>query len=74
MSDILDDVANNRVANVRALAARVVKLAEGLSVRELLDALALAAGSLIRAVYRGPGIEIATKSFIEALIRAVQKG
>lgn len=74
MSDILDDVANNRVANVRTIASRVAAFGAGYSVREFLDALALAAGKLIKACYRGPGVEIAVRHFVETLVIAVQKG
>lgn len=74
MSDILDDALNNRVVNVRTIAARVAKFGEGISVREFLDALAITAGTLIRACHRGPGVEIATKRFIDVVIRTVLKG
>jgi len=69
---ILDDQANNRVANVKSIAARVAKTAEGLSVREFLDACALAGGTMIKTFYRGPGREIAVLRFIEELRRAAQ--
>lgn len=74
MSEMLDDIAKGRADNVKTVAARLAQFGVGYSVREFLDALALAAGTLIRACYRGPGVEIATKSFIDALIRTVQKG
>lgn len=74
MSEMLDDKANNRVNNVKSIAKRVVVFGEGFSIREFLDALALASGSLIRVAYRGPGIEIATKRFIDALYRATRNG
>jgi hypothetical protein len=70
---ILEDMGNNRVANVKTMATRVAKFGEGFSVREFLDSLALASGSLIRAVYRGPAIEVALDSFIEELRRASHK-
>lgn len=70
---ILEDVSRNRVSNVKTIASKVAAFGEGFSIREFLDALALAAGSLIKAVYRGPGVEIATNRFIEALRRAANK-
>jgi hypothetical protein len=70
---ILGDMANNRVTNVRTLASRIASFGSGFSVREFLDALALAAGKLIKAAYRGPGLEIATRRFVETLVHAVQK-
>jgi hypothetical protein len=73
MSDLLIDRQNSRVANVKDMATRVAKLGQGLSIREFLDALALAAGSIIRAVYRGPGVTVATESFITAFRKAVNK-
>lgn len=63
----------DRVANVRTIAARIATTAQGLSVREFLDASALAAGKLIKALYRGPGVEIAIKRYSEALQRAVKE-
>jgi hypothetical protein len=74
MSEMPDDVIKGRADNVKTVAARVAAFGQGYSIREFLDALALAAGTLIRACYRGPGLEIATKSFIEVLIKTVQKG
>lgn len=62
----------NRADNVKTIAKRIVEFGQGYSIRELLDALALTSGSLIKAVYRGPGIEVATNRFIEALRRAMQ--
>lgn len=73
MGDISEDIRNNRVANVKAIATRVAQLGAGFSIREFLDALALAAGSIIRAVYRGPGVGVATEDFITALRNAVNK-
>jgi hypothetical protein len=70
---ILDDVANNRVANVRTIAARLAKFGEGYSIREFLDALALCAGSLIRVAYRGNGVGVAVNRFVEELCRAAAK-
>lgn len=61
-----------RIANVKTVAARVAAFGNGYSIREFLDALALAAGSLIRACYRGPAVEVAVISFIAALRRATQ--
>ncbi|WP_407146261.1 hypothetical protein [Bradyrhizobium sp. ORS 86] len=69
---ILDDQSNARVANVKSIAGRIAKTAEGLSVREFLDGAALSAGTLIKAFYHGPGRSIAVDRFIEALRRAVQ--
>jgi hypothetical protein len=40
--------SNDRVENVKTIAARIAKQAEGMSVREFLDACALAGGTLIR--------------------------
>lgn len=74
MSDLSDDIANNRVANVKIVARRIAAFGEGFSIREFLDALALAAGSLINAAHRGPGVEVATNRFIEALRRATKGG
>lgn len=71
---ILDDTLNNRVVNVRTIAARVARFGEGISVREFLDALAITAGTLIRVCHRGPGVETATKRFIDVVIRTVLKG
>lgn len=70
---LLLDSNNNRVANVKNMAARVAKFGEGFSIREFLDALALTAGSLIKAVYRGPGVEAATNRFIDALRRVTKE-
>jgi hypothetical protein len=66
-------MAEDRVANVKQIAARIAGLAEGLSVREFLDASALAAGAMIRSIYRGPGVEIATDRYRDALQRAINK-
>lgn len=66
-------MAEDRAANVKAIAARIAKQAEGLSVREFLDASALAAGTLIGAIYKGPGVAIATQRYTEAFRRAVDK-
>jgi hypothetical protein len=66
-------MAEDRVANVKSIAARIAATAQGLSVREFLDASALAAGKLIRALYRGPGVEIAINRYSEALRRAVKE-
>ena len=63
-----------RVANVKSIAARIAKQGEGLSIREYLDASALAAGTMMRILYRGPGLEVAINRYYEALLRAVQKG
>ena len=73
MSELRPDTEQARVDNVKALAARIAKLAEGMSVREFLDACALAAGTLVRGVYRGPGITIAGQRFADAFTRAINK-
>lgn len=67
-------LADDRVANVKTMAARIAAYGADHSIREFLDASALAAGSLIRSIYRGPGIEIAMERYIDALRRAVRKG
>ena len=64
---------NDRVANVKTIAARIAKNGEGSSIREFLDASALAAGAMLRACYRGPGLEVAVRRYCDALMRAVQK-
>lgn len=69
MSEMLEDAKNNRVTNVKTMASRIGQFGLGYSIREFLDALALSAGSLIRQAYRGPGVEIAVKRFVEALCR-----
>ena len=46
--------ADARIERIRAMAGRFCKQAEGESVRECIDALALAAGVLINQVYRSP--------------------
>jgi hypothetical protein len=74
MSELLDDNAGSRADNVKTIAARIAKFGEGYSVRELLDALALSSGTLIKACYRDRGQEVATKGFIELLIKTVLKG
>lgn len=69
-------VADNRarrVENVKTIAVRIAKQAEGMSVREFLDACALASGSMIREVYRGNGVAIALQNYGDALVRAVNK-
>lgn len=71
---LLGDRENNRVTNVRTIAARIAAFGQGYNVRELLDAVALVGGSLIKQCYRGPGIEIATNRFVEALRRAANGG
>jgi hypothetical protein len=65
--------ADDRTANVRTIAARIAKQAEGLSVREFLDACALASGTLIRVFYRGRGVDVAIERHNEALRRSVRK-
>lgn len=67
-------IAEDRVANVKTIAARVAKQGEGLSIREFLDGCALASGTLIKAIYRGPGVAVAVERYCEALRRAVQNG
>ena len=66
--------ADDRVANVKTIAARIAKQGEGLSIREFLDACALASGALIKAIYRGRGIDVAVDKHCEALRRAVHNG
>lgn len=63
----------DRTANVKTIAARIATQAEGLSVREFLDACALAGGALIRNIYRGPGVTIAAERFRDAFDRALTK-
>jgi len=63
----------DRAANVKTIAARIAAQAEGLSVREFLDACALAAATLIRNIYRGPAIEIAAHRHRQAFDRALNK-
>lgn len=62
----------DRVANVKTIAQRIAKFAEGYSVREFMDASALATGTLIKAIYRGAGVDVAVERYIEALRRAVK--
>lgn len=64
----------DRVANVKTAAVRIARYGEGLSVREFLDACALASGALIRAVYRGRGVNVAVERYCDALRRAVRQG
>lgn len=71
--EILGQQSSTRVSNVKSIAGRIAKTAEGLSVREFLDASALAAGTMIKAIYRGPGLQVATERYIEALRRVVSK-
>jgi hypothetical protein len=66
-------MAEDRVANVKAIAARIAKQAEGLSVREFLDACALAGGTMIRSIYRGAGVGMAAQRYEDAFRRAVNK-
>lgn len=66
--------AEDRVANVKTIAARIAKQGEGQSVREFLDGCALASGAMIRALYRGPGVDIAVERYRDALLRAIHKG
>lgn len=73
MSSLAEDRASNRVANVKTMAARIAAFGEGYSVREFMDALALASGSMITAAYRGPGREVALSRFLDELQRAVTK-
>lgn len=73
MLGILEDQSASRVSNVKTIAGRIAATAQGLSIREFLDASALAAGTLIRAIYRGPGVEIAINRYTEALRRAVKQ-
>jgi len=69
---LLNDRAR-RVDNVKSIASRIAGQAEGLSVREFLDASALAAGTMIRILYRGDGIQNALNNYCDALHRAVNK-
>lgn len=62
---------DDRVSNVKAIASRIAKCGEGLSIREFLDASALAAGTIIRAIYRGPGVAVAVDRYCDVLRRAV---
>lgn len=64
-------MAEDRTANVKTIAGRIAATATGLSIREFLDASALAAGTLMRAIYRGPGLQVAVNRYTEALRRAV---
>jgi hypothetical protein len=64
-------MAEDRAANVKSIAGRIAATATGLSIREFLDASALAAGTLMKAIYRGPGLQIAVNRYTEALRRAV---
>jgi hypothetical protein len=64
-------MAEDRAANVKTIAGRIAATATGLSIREFLDASALAAGTLMRAIYRGPGLQVAVNRYTEALRRAV---
>lgn len=66
-------MAEDRAANVKSIAGRIAATAAGLSVREFLDASALAAGTLMRAIYRGPGLQIAVNRYTDALRRAVNQ-
>lgn len=66
-------IVADRTANVKTIAARIAKQGEGLSIREFLDASALAAGALIANIYRGPGVDVAVRRYCEALSRAIQK-
>lgn len=68
-----EDRSNGRVDNVKRMASNLAKFGEGFSVREFLDALALASGSLIKVVYRKSGQEVAIASFVEELRRAANK-
>ena len=72
--ELRSDVEGARVEKVKALAARIAMLAQGMEVREFLDASALAGGALIRNIYRGPGVNIALQRYQDALARAVRKG
>lgn len=65
-------MAEDRVSSVKSIAGRIAKTAEGLSVREFLDASALAAGTLMKTFYRGPGLAVAIERYADALRRAVQ--
>ena len=68
--ELLEDIANNRVSNVKTIAYRICQFAEGHPTVELLDALALAGGTLIKAFYIGPGVDEAMKRFAEQFINA----
>jgi hypothetical protein len=71
---IIEDRDNNRVANVKKLAARLAKLGEGETVREFVDALALASGSMLRAAYPvGRGRDVAISNYLDALKRSLEK-
>jgi hypothetical protein len=72
-AELRSDVERARVERVKALAARITRLAEGTSVREFLDACALAAGALICNFYRGHGVKDAGQRFADAFTRAVNK-
>lgn len=63
----------DRATNVKEIAARIAKCAEGLSVREFLDACALASASMIRVIYRGPAVNVAAHRFGDAFQRALSK-
>lgn len=64
-------MSEDRAANVKSIAGRIAATATGLSIREFLDGSALAAGTLMKAIYRGPGLQIAVNRYTEALRRAV---
>jgi len=71
---LTEDRANNRVANVKTMAARIAAFGEGHSVREFMDALALASGSMLLAAYHpGRGREVALSRFLDELQRTVTK-
>lgn len=56
-----------RIERVRAMAARIVGLCQGESMREAMHALALAAGTLIKNCYRGVGRDVALLQHIANL-------
>jgi hypothetical protein len=60
-----------RVDNVKTMAARIAKNGEGLNVREFLDASALAGATLIKAVYRGPAQSIALQRYVDQMLRTI---
>jgi hypothetical protein len=71
---LIEDRNNNRVANVKTLAARLAKLGEGETVREFLDALALASGSMLKAAYPvSRGRDVAVSNYLAALQRSLEK-
>jgi hypothetical protein len=73
INELRQDNEANHKDNVRAIAERIASCGTGYKIVELMDAIAVAAGTLVNAFYAGPGIEMAAKRFVETFVDTVMR-